>query len=226
MNYSSAVLNSTLGLLSEGNISALVSKGDSIAALAAVMADAMFLNANGNSDIKKNLASKLNLTGEEINDFFNKATIEEVKNINRTTTHTNGTGNEHGACEFYCNGVIKDVFTNYKGMHGYISLAVIVLNNCIQFPIGPLAGTSVTELMHPFHLQICIFGTIANILNIIVLTRKDMSKTPINTILKWLSVADMFVMIEYIPFTIYTTYIRPSMKLTTPFLQLTTFTPI
>lgn len=59
--------------------------------------------------------------------------------------------------------------------------------------------------------QICIFGTIANILNIIVLTRKDMSKTPINTILKWLSVADMFVMIEYIPFTIYTTYIRPSM---------------
>lgn len=37
-----------------------------------------------------------------------------------------------------------------------------------------------------------------------------MSKTPINTILKWLSVADMFVMIEYIPFTIYTTYIRPS----------------
>lgn len=58
------------------------------------------------------------------------------------------------------------------------------------------------------YLQICIFGTIANILNIIVLTRKDMSKTPINTILKWLAVADMFLMIEYIPFSIYM-YIFP-----------------
>lgn len=28
-----------------------------------------------------------------------------------------------------------------------------------------------------------------------------MSKTPINMILKWLAVADMFVMIEYIPFS-------------------------
>lgn len=35
-----------------------------------------------------------------------------------------------------------------------------------------------------------------------------MSKTPINTLLKWLAVADMFVMIEYIPFTIYM-YIFP-----------------
>lgn len=33
-------------------------------------------------------------------------------------------------------------------------------------------------------LQICIFGTIANILNIIILTRKEMTKTPINAILK------------------------------------------
>lgn len=59
-------------------------------------------------------------------------------------------------------------------------------------------------------MQICIFGTIANVLNIIVLTRKDMNKTPINTILKWLAVADMFIMIEYIPFSI-NMYIRPRM---------------
>lgn len=66
------------------------------------------------------------------------------------------------------------------------------------------------QLFSPIYLaQICIFGTIANILNIIVLTRKDMSKTPINTILKWLAVADMFLMIEYIPFSIYM-YIGPS----------------
>lgn len=36
-----------------------------------------------------------------------------------------------------------------------------------------------------------------------VLTRKEMAKTPINNILKWLAVADMFVMLEYIPYTSY-----------------------
>lgn len=48
-----------------------------------------------------------------------------------------------------------------------------------------------------------MFGTFANILNIVVLTRKDMANAPINKILKWLAVTDMFVMIEYIPFATY-----------------------
>ncbi|XP_037046567.1 sex peptide receptor isoform X2 [Bradysia coprophila] len=74
-------------------------------------------------------------------------------------------------CAEYCSGSFHDAISGYKSFHGYVSLVV------------------------------CIFGTIANILNIIVLTRKDMSKTPINMILKWLAVADMFVMIEYIPFS-------------------------
>lgn len=63
--------------------------------------------------------------------------------------------------------------------------------------------------MITFQFQICIFGTIANILNIIVLTRKDMSKTPINRILMWLAVTDMFVMMEYIPFSCYMYLIFP-----------------
>ncbi|RWS12379.1 FMRFamide receptor-like protein [Dinothrombium tinctorium] len=49
-------------------------------------------------------------------------------------------------------------------------------------------------------LTICIFGTITNILNIIVLTRKEM-ESPTNKILTGLAVADMLVMIEYIPFS-------------------------
>lgn len=48
-----------------------------------------------------------------------------------------------------------------------------------------------------------MFGTIANILNVVVLTKKDMAKAPINRILKWLAVADMFIMLEYIPFAFY-----------------------
>lgn len=129
MNYTSLVLNGTLSVLSDGNISALASRGDGITTFASsIISDVMYFN--NDLDIKRNLAKKLNLTGDEINDFFNKATIEEAKNINRTTTaivraHTNATGSENGgACEYYCNGIIKDVFTNYKSMHGYISLAV------------------------------------------------------------------------------------------------------
>lgn len=58
-------------------------------------------------------------------------------------------------------------------------------------------------------VQICLFGTLANIFNVIVLTRKEMSKAPINIILKWLAVTDMFVMVEYIPFSIYMYLIFP-----------------
>lgn len=132
MNYTNVVVNGTLGLLTGDttNISALVPRSDSITTFASsIISDGMYFNSD--MDIRKNLA-KLNLTGDEINDFFNKATIEEAKNINRTTTaigrgglHSNSTSNDNSAvCEYYCNGLIKDVFANYKNMHGYISLAV------------------------------------------------------------------------------------------------------
>lgn len=134
MNYTNAVVNGTLDLLAgdSANISTLVSRSDSITTFAsAIISEAMYFNG-GEMDMRKNLAKKLNLTGDEINDFFNKAAMEEAKNINRTTTaigrgtsHPNSTGNDNAAaCEYYCNGLIKDVFTNYKSMHGYISLAV------------------------------------------------------------------------------------------------------
>ncbi|GBM32581.1 hypothetical protein AVEN_195544-1 [Araneus ventricosus] len=52
----------------------------------------------------------------------------------------------------------------------------------------------------------CVFGITANILNIIVLTRKNMI-SPTNAILIGLAVSDIFVMSSYIPFT-YHNYIR------------------
>ncbi|KAH8233080.1 hypothetical protein KR026_003898 [Drosophila bipectinata] len=81
--------------------------------------------------------------------------------------------NQVDECHGYCQGEIYSWLRAYNNIHGYVSL------------------------------MICIFGTIANILNIMVLTRKEMAKTPINNILKWLAVADMFVMLEYIPYTSY-----------------------
>lgn len=49
----------------------------------------------------------------------------------------------------------------------------------------------------------CFFGTLANALNVVVLTRRDLAAAPINRLLKWLAVADVFVMMEYVPFAIY-----------------------
>ncbi|XP_065368274.1 G-protein coupled receptor dmsr-1 [Calliphora vicina] len=86
-------------------------------------------------------------------------------------------------CADYCKGDFYQMLRAYNGIHGYVAL------------------------------MICIFGTIANILNIMVLTKKDMAKAPINKILKWLAVADMFVMIEYIPFASYQyIYMKPGEK--------------
>lgn len=57
-----------------------------------------------------------------------------------------------------------------------------------------------------FSLAVCLFGSIANILNIVVLTRRDMVTAPINKILTGLAVADMLVMLEYVPFAVYMIY--------------------
>ncbi|XP_073846179.1 G-protein coupled receptor dmsr-1 isoform X2 [Musca autumnalis] len=86
-------------------------------------------------------------------------------------------------CVDYCKGDFYRGLRTYNSLHGYVALVI------------------------------CLFGTIANLLNIMVLTKKDMAKAPINKILKWLAVADMFVMIEYIPFaSSQYIYMKPGQK--------------
>ena len=46
-------------------------------------------------------------------------------------------------------------------------------------------------------------GTLFNVINVIVLTHKDMRRNPINLILTGIAVADVLVMLEYIPFAIH-----------------------
>ncbi|XP_063982124.1 G-protein coupled receptor dmsr-1 [Diachasmimorpha longicaudata] len=79
----------------------------------------------------------------------------------------------------YCSGYIRQLALSYRLYHGYVALIV------------------------------CLFGTVANILNIVVLTRKDMAMAPINRILTGLATADMLVMIEYIPFAVYEYLLLP-----------------
>ena len=51
--------------------------------------------------------------------------------------------------------------------------------------------------------MVCCVGTVFNILNILVLTHRDMRTNPINLILTGIAVADCLVMVEYIPFTLH-----------------------
>jgi hypothetical protein len=79
----------------------------------------------------------------------------------------------------YCSGTMREVLVSYKSVHGYFSLIV------------------------------CIFGTVANVLNVAVLTRKDMASAPINRILTALAIADMLVMLEYVPYACYAYLVLP-----------------
>nr|ALM88304.1 neuropeptide receptor A8 [Chilo suppressalis] len=86
----------------------------------------------------------------------------------------------------YCSGHFWEVVEAYNRIHGYFSLLV------------------------------CIIGLIANSMNIAVLTRRDMAAAPINRLLKWLAVADVFVMLEYVPFAVYRYLVLPE-KLDFPY---------
>jgi len=49
---------------------------------------------------------------------------------------------------------------------------------------------------------VCIWGVIANLANIVVLTRRKMI-TPTNVILTWLAVADLLTMAIFLPFCLH-----------------------
>lgn len=133
---------------------------------------------------------QLNLTDEEI-DCIKSLGLNNLSDCIGTIFAANnsripGNGNSDGSHtteSCYCDSVIRDLATKYKNYHGYVSLIV------------------------------CVFGTITNVLNIIVLTRKDTRAAPINRILTGLATTDVLVMLEYIPFTIYTYFVLPERRI-------------
>lgn len=58
----------------------------------------------------------INITDEDLHDFAKK--LLEYNQFNLSSE------NESINCMHYCDGFVKDVFSSYKRMHGYISLAV------------------------------------------------------------------------------------------------------
>lgn len=73
-----------------------------------------------------------------------------------------------------------------------------------------------TSRYHSIHgylsLTVCILGCIANVANVVVLTRREI-RSPTNAILTGLAVADFLVMIDYIPYSWFD-YILPNMNYT------------
>lgn len=80
----------------------------------------------------------------------------------------------------YCGAGLQNFSDEYGNIHGYISLIV------------------------------CQFGSIANIINIAVLSRREM-RSPTNVILTGLAVADLLVMLDYIPYVCHI-YLSPETR--------------
>lgn len=79
------------------------------------------------------------------------------------------------------------------------SLFPLTIYCILHFPLS--LTLSYVQVHGYLSLLVCIFGSIANFLNIAVLTRRDM-RSPTNTILTGLAIADLLVMFEYIPYTV------------------------
>ncbi|XP_037086088.1 sex peptide receptor-like [Pollicipes pollicipes] len=73
----------------------------------------------------------------------------------------------------------------------------------LNLTLADWGGRWLRDHYRPVHgylaLVVCIFGSIANLINIVVLTRKDML-SPTNAILTGLAIADIMVTLEYIVF--------------------------
>nr|QRN45483.1 myosuppressin receptor isoform X1 [Carausius morosus] len=136
-------------------------------------------------DAVSSAANSTSQPGEDLLALLN-ITDEELSYLYRLYNNSTSTRDQEQQqvvvednAQCYCGGWARDMADAYRRAHGYVSLAV------------------------------CVFGTVANLLNVAVLTRKDMAKAPINRLLTWLAVADILVMVEYVPFACYTYLVLP-----------------
>ncbi|KRT85817.1 G protein-coupled receptor [Oryctes borbonicus] len=80
-------------------------------------------------------------------------------------------------------------------------------------------ASSYREIHGHLSILVCVFGSIANILNICVLTTKEM-RWPTNFILTGLAIADLLVMLEYIPFASHL-YLNPKSRMSADYFTYT-----
>ncbi|KAK8727712.1 hypothetical protein OTU49_009419 [Cherax quadricarinatus] len=102
-------------------------------------------------------------------------TFPPTSNTDYLLDQNNATDNitTHANSDSYCSTEGWDSFRHsYQALHGCMSLVV------------------------------CVFGSVANVINMIVLTRRSML-SPTNAVLTGLALTDLLVMVEYIPYTMH-----------------------
>lgn len=128
-----------------------------------------------NASVNLEWLKMLNMTMEDVDYIMNLSIV--LKNRHRSKLQNDDDSIDgdllRTISSCYCNGTMRNLANLYRNAHGYASLLV------------------------------CLFGTMANLFNIIVLTRKKMASAPFAYILTWLAITDMLLMIEYIPFVGY-----------------------
>ncbi|XP_067144633.1 G-protein coupled receptor dmsr-1-like [Centruroides vittatus] len=104
-------------------------------------------------------------------------------------------------------------WSNLTGNSSFSNVSTHIDFRVEEEPLRPYYGKELSIFREKYtsvhgyiSVIVCLFGIFANILNIIVLTRKDMI-SPTNAILTGLAVADMCVMSSYLPFAIHN-YVR------------------
>ncbi|KAE9533148.1 hypothetical protein AGLY_009576 [Aphis glycines] len=120
---------------------------------------------------------------------YNYTWIADLRKLNVTQEHllyllnitTSYDADDLDVGCYNCGGAVKSYSLLFRAVHGYVSLFL------------------------------CVFGALANALNIAVLTRKDLAGSPINRILCGLALADLALMVEYTPFACYM-YLTTSKK--------------
>lgn len=94
--------------------------------------------------------------------------------------------------------MIQPINETYQPPHPFLH------NSYLHHPQTPPHNSNSYMKVHGYlSLIICLFGCIANTLNIMVLTRREM-RSPTNAILTGLAVADLLVMLDYIPYAVIT----------------------
>ncbi|CAL8100911.1 unnamed protein product [Orchesella dallaii] len=122
---------------------------------------------------------------------------------NRVNEDENFTDNTY--LDMMGNMTTPSTFTDPHSMMEIVTLLREFTNNskshCDSSSMYDL-GTSYKKIHGYLALFVCVFGVIANILIMVVLTRKEM-RTPVNLMLFALAMADLLIMIEYIPFALH-----------------------
>lgn len=95
-------------------------------------------------------------------------------------------------CKDFCSKETFTSLTYYNDeVHPYLAIVVRILISIKSHPVKFF-----------FIFQICVFGIFGGFFNSYVLTRREMQKNAINSILLAISVFDLCVEIEYIPFNL------------------------